>query len=93
MILVLVLINNWEKTFPQAATKTDIYMKPPTGPSDFMITDLPKFIDRFTDVKKLTKTLYGLKDTGSNWHQFLRAGLLDCNWKQSKIDDCLFTKG
>ena len=84
---------NFVMTFPQAATKTDIYMNPPTGPSDFVITDLPKFIDRFTHVNKLTKNLNGLKDTGINWHELFRAGLLDCNWKQSKIDDCLFTKG
>ena len=79
--------------FPQAATNTDIFMKPPTVPSDFLITDLPKFMDRFTLVYKLIKKLYGLKDVGCTWHEFLSAGLLDRNWKQSKTDDCLFTKG
>ena len=55
LILVLALINNWTMrsidfvmAFPQAATKIDIYMKSPTVPSDFVIPDLPKFMDRFT---------------------------------------------
>ena len=84
---------NFVMAFPQDATKTDIYMKPPTVPSDFVIPDLPKFMDRFTHVSKIINNLYVLKDAGRTWHEFLRAGLLDRNWKQSKIDDCLFTKG
>ena len=51
--------------FPQAATKTDIYMKPPTVPSDFVIPDLPKFMDRFTHVYKIINNLYVLKDAVS----------------------------
>ena len=99
LILVLELINNWTMrsidfvmAFPQAHTKTDIYMKPPTVPSNFVIPDLPKFMDRFTHVYKLIKKLYGLKDVGRTWHKFLHKGLLECNWKQSDIDDCLFTQ-
>ena len=56
-ILVLVLINNWTMrsidfvmAFPQATTKTDLYMKPPTVPSDFAIPYLPKFMDKFTHI-------------------------------------------
>ena len=79
--------------FPQAATKINIYTKPPIVPSYFVITDLPKFMDRFTHVYKLIKNLYCLKNAGRTWHKFPLAGLLDCNWKQSNIEDCLFTKG
>ena len=100
LILVLALINNrtmrstnFVMAFPQSDTKTDIYMKPPTVPSDLVIPDLPKFMDRFTHVYKLIKNLYGFKDAGFTWHKFLRKGLLERNWKQSEIYDCLFTKG
>ena len=79
--------------FSQTATKTDIYMKSPTVPSDLLISDLPKFMDRFTHFYKIIKNLYGLKDAGRTWHEFLCAGLLDRNWKLSKIDYFLFTKG
>ena len=68
-------------------------MKPPTVQSDFVISDLPKFMDRFTHVYKLIKNLYGLKDAGCTWHELLCKGLLERNWKQSDINDCLFTKG
>ena len=80
-------------TFPQAATNNYIYMKPPTFPSEFVIPDLSKFMDRFTHIYKLINSLYGLKDAGRTWHEFLSSGLLDRNWKQSEIDDCMFTKG
>ena len=88
LILVLALINNWTMrsidflmAFPQAATKTDLYMKHPTVPSDFVIPDLPKFMDRFTHVYKIIKNIYGLKDAGHTWHKFLRKGMLEPNWK------------
>ena len=91
LILVLALINNWTMrsinfvmAFHQADTKTDIYMKPPTVPSDFVIPDLPKCMDRFTHVYKLIKNLYGLKYAGRTWHEFLRKGLLERNWKNQR---------
>ena len=79
--------------FPQDATTTDTYMKHPTVPSDFVITDLPKLMDRFTHFYKLIKNLYGLKDASRTWHVFLSAGMLELNWKQSYINDFMFTKG
>ena len=89
LILVLALINNWTMisidfvtAFPQAATKTDLYMKPPTVPYDSVIPDLPKLMDRFTHVYKLINNRYGLKDTSCTWHGLLRKFLLERHWKQ-----------
>ena len=78
--------------FPQADVKTDIYMNPPKVPNSFAIPDLPNFTDRFTHTYKLLKILYGLKDAGRTWNTHLKAGLIQRGWKQSTIDECLFTK-
>ena len=67
-------------------------MRPPKVPSGFSIPDLPTFSDRFLNVYKLLKNLYGLKDAGKTWFDFLNKGLLERGWKQSEIDSCLFTK-
>ena len=52
--------------FPQAPIKTDIYMKPPKVPPDFVVPDLPSVADRFLKVCKLLKNLYSLKDAGKH---------------------------
>ena len=79
-------------TYSQADIKTDIDMKPPTVPHNFIIPDLPQPSDRFTHVYKLIKNLYGLKDAGKAWNDFLKKGLIQRRWVQSNIDGCLFTK-
>ena len=66
-------------------------MRPPSVPTDFKIPDLPLFADRFTKVYKLLKNLYGLKDAGRTWNTFLHNGLITRGWKQSSIDECLYT--
>lgn len=43
-------------------------------------------------VYQLIKNLYGLKDAGRTWYEYLRKGLLKRGWKQSAIDNCVFTK-
>ena len=98
-MIVLAILNDWHMesidfvlAFPQAPIKTDIYMRPPKVPSGFSIPDLPAFSDRFLNVYKLLKNLYGLKDAGKTWFDFLKKGLFEQGWKQSEIDSCLFTK-
>ena len=78
--------------FPQAPVKTDIYMRPPKVPGEFVIPDLPKREDRFQNLYKLIKNLYGLKDAGKTWFDYLKKGLKQRGWKQSQVDECLFTK-
>ena len=67
------ILNDWHMesidfvlAFPQAPLKTDIYMRPPKVQSGFSIPDLPTFSDRFLNVYKLLKNLYGLKDAGKH---------------------------
>ena len=99
LILTLAIINNWHihsidfvMAFPQADIKTDIFMRPSTVPPDFVIPDLPSFVDRITNVYKLVKNLYWLKDAGRTWNDHLTSGLIKRGWKQSSLDNYLFTK-
>ena len=99
LVLILALVNKWHirsidfvLAFPQADVKTDIYMRPPSVPSSFLVPDLPLPGDRYTKVYKLIKNLYGLKDAGRTWNQFIHNGLLSRGWKQSSIDNCLYIK-
>jgi hypothetical protein len=82
LVVSMALINKWHMqsinfvfAFTQAPILTDIYMKPPRVPRHFLIPDLPALADRFTKVYKLIKNLYGLKDAGKTWFNFLRKGL------------------
>jgi hypothetical protein len=99
LLVTFALLNDWHMqsidfvlAFPQAPVKTDIYMKPPTVPDKFLIPDLPSLSDRASNVYKLLRNLYGLKDAGKTWFDFLKVGLLKRGWKPSNVDGCLFTK-
>jgi hypothetical protein len=43
-------------------------------------------------VLKLKKSIYGLKQAGREWNQLFNQSLVRNGWKQSKSDNCLFTK-
>ena len=47
---------------PQADIKTEIYMRSPIGPPNFIIPDLPSFFDQISNVYKLVKNFYGFND-------------------------------
>ena len=99
LIFVLAIVNDWHiqsidfiLAYPQADVKTDIYILPPSVPPNFTISDLPSPSDRFFNVYKLIKILYGLKDAGRTWNLHLREGLLARGWQQSSVDACISTK-
>jgi hypothetical protein len=99
LVIVMALLNDWHMqsidfvlASPQAPINTDIYMKPPKVPGKFDIPDSPSLSDRFTKVYKLLRNLYGPKDAGRMWFEFLQKSLLKRGWKQSTIDGFLFTK-
>ena len=50
---------------PQADIKTEIYMRPPTVPPNFIIPDLPSFFDRISNVYKLVKNFMILAALGT----------------------------
>ena len=44
-------------------------------------------------VVKPIQNVYGLVDASYTWHQHIKKGILSIEFKQSKIDPCLFYKG
>ena len=67
--------------YPQADLDVDIYMEIPQGFGNNMKKDW---------VLKILKNLYGLKQAGYNWFEFLKAGLEKRDFVQSKIDICVW---
>ena len=73
-----------KSAFLHAPIDTDIYLEMPEG------------YERFDDGRKLTchlqKSIYGLKQSGRNWHELLTTYLNTLDFKQSENDPCLFIK-
>jgi hypothetical protein len=99
LMVIFAVLNNWHMesidfilAYPQAPIKTDIFMRPPKVPPDFCIADLPLPSDRYSKYYQLDRNLYGLKDAGKTWGDFLHSGLISRGWSQSAIDPCLYTK-
>ena len=69
--------------FPQATLSEDekIYMELPYG---------FEFQDKSTHVLRLKKNLYGLKQAGLNWFEYIKEGLSERGFTQSQIDPCVF---
>jgi len=76
---------DFDLAFPQATLGPDelIYMEVPAG------MDSPG-TDRKQYVLKLKKNLYGLQQAGLNWFEYLKSGLTERGYKQSKVDPCVF---
>jgi hypothetical protein len=93
LTLVLSLIYQWKTrqvdfvlAFPQADVECDLYMELPRG----LIFE---GCHRDTHCVKLLKNLYGQKQAGRVWHEYLVEGLIERHFKQSKVDRCVFYKG
>jgi hypothetical protein len=71
--------------FPQATLSEEekIYMELPYG------MQVPGRKNR-DNVLKLKKNLYGLKQAGLNWFEYLKKGLEERDFKQSAVDPCVF---
>ena len=50
----------------------------------------PGFIEDPNKVCQLNKALYGLRQSGRIWHKLLTDIIVQCGYRQSKADQCLF---
>jgi Reverse transcriptase (RNA-dependent DNA polymerase) len=85
LVLLISVVNSWElrqldfvQAFPQAPIQTEMYMELPKGYS----------VDNSRDhhVLKLVKNIYGQKQAGRVWNEFLLKGLKDIGFQQSAYD-------
>ena len=88
--LILSLLRGWETrqldfvlAYTQANVETDLYMKIPTGYNRPGVT-------ANTHVLKLVKNLYGQKQAGRVWNQYMVEKLKKLKFQQSAVDECVF---
>jgi Reverse transcriptase (RNA-dependent DNA polymerase)/GAG-pre-integrase domain len=91
-ILVLSIINQWEimqldfvQAYPQAPIQAEMYMALPKG---FLVEG-----SREHHVLKLVRNIYGQKQAGRVWNEFLINGLKELGFAQSSYDMCLLWRG
>ena len=90
----LAILNKWHTrqvdfvlAYPQAPIEHDIYMKLPVG-LQFEGIDESKYC------LKLVKNMYGQKQAGRIWNQYLVEGLKNIGFEPSKCgDECVFYRG
>ena len=93
-LLMLMAINNgWHSrqidcvlAYPQAPIERDLYMELPAGVKT-------KYGNGDTHVLKLVKNLYGQRQAGQVWNQFLEEKLRQIGFLPSKVDPCVYYKG
>jgi hypothetical protein len=92
LFLVLTLLNGWASrqvdfvlAYPQADIECPMYMEIPRG---FKFQG-----SRKTHCLLLKKNLYGQKQAGRVWNEYLHNGLLARGFVQSKVDMCLYYRG
>ena len=72
--------------YPQAPVERELYMKVPMG------FEVP--VGKAEDyLLKIHKNIYGQKQAGRVWYEYLRKRLESIGFKCSKEDDCVFFKG
>jgi len=88
LILTISIMNGWYTrqldfvlAYPQAPVECDLYMAIPFG---YNIKDPKRY------ALKLKKNLYGQKQAGRVWNQYLTKILVDAGFKQSEVDECMF---
>jgi Reverse transcriptase (RNA-dependent DNA polymerase) len=94
-MLILVAQHDWHTiqidyvlAFPQAPIERTLYMEIPKG------FELEDGHDCANYVLKLHRNVYGSKNAGRTWYQYLSQKLVEeVGFVQSKIDDCVYYKG
>ena len=89
---VLVTLNKWASrqvdfvlAYPQADIECPLYMEIPRG--------FQSEGSRKKNCLLLEKNIYGQRQAGRVWNQYLHDGLIARGFKQSKIDMCLYYRG
>jgi hypothetical protein len=72
--------------YPQAPIDCDMYMELPQG---IRVAEG----DSMDCVLKLLKNIYGQKQAGQVWNEYLVEKLISLRYKASMIDDCVFFRG
>ena len=91
--MILSIINGWQTVqidyvlaFPQAPIEKEMYMRMPKGLKQ------TKSHDEF--VLKVKRNVYGQKQAGRVWDQYLNAKLTkEVGFTQSSVDECLYYRG
>ena len=104
LFLSVMLMNNWVSrqvdfvlAFPQADIECDMYMEIPQG----FVCDGKKLVPRDSHPSgsgrnhclKLKKNLYGQKQAGRVWNQYLHDGMIARGFQQSEVDMCVYYRG
>jgi hypothetical protein len=95
MLLTLTALHGWHtkqidfvQAFAQAPIEKTLYMKIPAG------VELEDGSDPREYVLKLHRNIYGQKQAGRVWNQFLVTKLVkELGFRQSKVDECVFYRG
>lgn len=93
MLLILAVLNSWHayqvdfvSAFPQADVECTMYVDIPKG------YQVPNGHNKDYCLK-LLKNLYGKKQAGRVWNKHLHKHLISRGFSQSKVDECIYTKG
>ena len=93
MLLIMAISNGWYTrqldfvmAYSQAPIDRDMYMEIPRG-YKLSTGNVKEF------VLKVHKNIYGQKQAGRVWNDYLVAKLIKIGFVQSRIDPCIFTRG
>eukprot|EP00978_Attheya_sp_CCMP212_P037949 scaffold183254_cov63-Attheya_sp.AAC.3 len=92
IVFILVLLNNWHTrqidfvlAYPQAPIEYDIYMELPHG------IELKEGNSK-THVLKLLRNIYGQRQAGKIWADFLKDKLESIGFVPSPVDECVYIR-
>jgi hypothetical protein len=92
--LIQSVLHNWHSrqldflmAYTQAPVERELYMEIPKG------VTVKGGLDRSKYALRLVKNLYGQKQAGRVWYQYLTKGLKELGFRQSTVDECVFYKG
>jgi Reverse transcriptase (RNA-dependent DNA polymerase) len=93
LFLILTILNCWKSrqidfvlAYPRAPVPRPTYMELPQG------INFPS-LDRKQHCLEILKNVYGGKDAGRTWYLYLKDGLEQLGFEQSKQDECVFYRG